>query len=89
VVQPWPHRSQTLHLHCYRLGLPPLAPIDLRHTCATWMVRRLGITPAVCAWFGHSSPSMMARTYAHALAPGLDEVAEELDAFAAGELVAA
>jgi integrase len=90
VVQPWPHRSQTLHMHCYRLGLPPLAPIDLRHTCATWMVRRLGITPAVCAWFGHSSPSMMARTYAHALTAGLDEVAEELDAFAAGgELVAA
>jgi len=57
--------------------------IDLRHTCATWMVRRLGITPAVCAWFGHGSPAMMARTYAHALPAQLGECTRELDSVCA------
>ena len=79
LVRPWPSRKHTLPLVCYRLGLPPMNAIDLRHTCATWMVRRLGITPAVCAWFGHSSPAMMARTYAHALPAQLGECARELD----------
>lgn len=79
VVRPWPSRKHTLPLLCFKLGLPPLNAIDLRHTCATWMVRRVGITPAVCAWFGHGSPAMMARTYAHALPAGLTECTAELD----------
>jgi hypothetical protein len=52
-------------------------------TLFSWAVRRLGITPGVVAWAGHSSPAMMARSYAHALPPGLTEVTAELDAFAA------
>lgn len=79
LVRPWPSRKHTLPLVCYRLGLPPMNAIDLRHTCATWMVRRLGITPSVCAWFGHGSPAMMARTYAHALPAQLADCAAELD----------
>lgn len=79
IVAPWPSRKHTLPLVCFRLGLPPVNAIDLRHTCATWMVRRLGITPSVCAWFGHSSPAMMARTYAHALPLSLRECTAELD----------
>jgi integrase len=79
LVTPWPSRKHTLPLVCFRLGLPPVNAIDLRHTCATWMVRKVGITPSVCAWFGHTSPAMMARTYAHALAPQLGECAAELD----------
>lgn len=83
IVLPWPSRKHTLPLTCYRLGLPPLAAIDLRHTLFTWAVRKLGITPAVMAWAGHSSPAMMARAYAHALPVSLTEVAAELDSFAA------
>jgi len=48
VVRPWPSRNHTLPLLCFKLGLPPMNAIDLRHTCATWMVRRSGITPATC-----------------------------------------
>ena len=82
VVRPWPSRKSTLILTCYRLGLPPCNAIDLRHTLFSWAVRRLGITPGVVAWAGHSSPAMMARTYAHVLPAGLTEVTDELDAFA-------
>lgn len=82
IVRPWPSRKHTLPLVCYRLGLPPINAIDLRHTCASWMVRRLGITPAAVAWMGHSSPTMMARTYARALPAGLTEVSSELESMA-------
>ncbi len=82
IVQPWPSRKSTLPLTCYRLGLQPINAIDLRHTLFTWAIQRCGITPGIVAWAGHSSPAMMARTYAHALAPSLAEVTDELDAFA-------
>lgn len=82
IVRRWPSRKNTLPATCYRLGLPPLNAIDLRHTLFTWAVRKLGITPAVTAWAGHSSPAMMARAYAHALPVSLTEVAAELDSFA-------
>lgn len=82
IVRPWPSRSTTLMRACLRVGLQPLNAIDFRHTCFSWAVRRLGITPAVVSWAGHSSPAMMARTYAHALPAGLAEVACELDSVA-------
>jgi integrase len=82
LVLPWPSRKHTLPLVCYRLGLPPVNAIDLRRTLATWMVAKLGITAAVCAWFGHSSPAMMARTYARHLPPQLAECTAHLDSFA-------
>lgn len=89
IVRPWSSRSTTLLRHCVRLGLQPLNAIDLRHTLFTWAIQRLGITPGVVAWAGHSSPAMMARAYGHALPPGLIEVTDELDAFAADERRAA
>jgi integrase len=79
IVQPWPSRKTTLPLHCRKLGLPELNAIDLRHTALSWAARRRGITPALCKFAGHSSPAMMARTYAHALPPELDEVTTELE----------
>jgi integrase len=85
VVLPWPSRGHTLLRACVRAGVPPVCALDLRRTCATWMVRRLGITPSVCAWFGHSSPTMMARTYARELPPQLGECAEQLNSIAAPE----
>jgi uncharacterized protein YmfQ (DUF2313 family) len=50
------------------------AAIDLRHTLISWMVRRVGITPAVLAYAGHSSYQMASRVYAHAMQPQLHEV---------------
>lgn len=84
IVLPWPSRKHTLPMACYRLGLPPLNAIDLRHTGITWAVRRLGITPAVLAYAGHGSAAMASRTYAHALPASLTEVTAELDLMAAG-----
>jgi integrase len=82
IVRPWPSRKTTLPRHCRKLGLPELNAIDLRHTCLSWIVRRLGITPAACRFAGHSSPEMMARAYAHALPAQLGEVVAELDSIA-------
>jgi len=55
----------------------------LRHTGLSWAARRRGITPALCRFAGHSSPAMMARTYAHALPPQLEEVTADLESMAA------
>ena len=85
IVRPWPSRKTTLPLHCRRLGLPELNAIDLRHTGLSWAARRLGITPALCQFAGHSSPAMMARTYAHALPPQLEEVTAELESMATND----
>lgn len=82
IVRPWPSRKTTLPLHCRRLGLPELNAIDLRHTGLSWAARRRGITPALCQFAGHSSPAMMARTYAHALPPQLEEVTADLESIA-------
>ena len=82
IVRPWPSRKQTLPATCRRLGLPPLNATALRHTCLSWIVRRLGITPAACAFAGHSSPEQMARRYAHALPPQANEVIAALDSMA-------
>jgi integrase len=79
IVRPWPSRKTTLPAHCRRVGLPVLNATALRHTNLTWVVRRLGITPAACAWAGHSSPEQMARRYAHALPPQIREVTEALN----------
>lgn len=79
IVQPWPSRKTTLPLHCRRLGLPEMNAIDLRHTALSWAARRLGITPALLKFAGHSSPAMMARTYAHALPAQLEDVTAELE----------
>jgi integrase len=82
LVRPWPSRKTTLPRHCRRCGLPELNATALRHTCLSWIVRRLGITPAACRFAGHTSPAMMARTYAHALPAQLEEVTEALESMA-------
>lgn len=79
LVRPWSSRKTTLPAHCLRLGLPYLNATALRHTCLSWIVRKTGITPAACRFAGHSSPAMMARTYAHHLPPQLEEVTEALE----------
>jgi integrase len=82
IVLPWPSRHTTLGRHCRKLGLPELNAIDLRHTGLSWAARIRGITPALCKFAGHSSPAMMARTYAHALPAQLEEVTADLESIA-------
>lgn len=82
IVRPWPSRNTTLPRHCRKLGLVELNAIDLRHTGLSWAARIRGITPALCKFAGHSSPAMMARTYAHALPPQLEEVTADLESMA-------
>jgi integrase len=82
LVRPWPSRNHTLPRHCRKLGLPEVNAIDLRHTGLTWAARRTGITPALCRFAGHRNPLTMARTYAHALPPQLEEVTAALESMA-------
>lgn len=79
IVQRWPSRKTTLPRHCRRLGLPEVNATGLRHTGASWIVRRMGITPAVCRYLGHTSPVMAARVYAHALPAQLGDVVEAME----------
>jgi integrase len=83
IVRPWPSRKTTLPNACRRAGTPIVNATALRHTCLSWVVRRIGITPAACAFAGHSSPEMMARKYAHHLPPQALEVIEALNSMAA------
>jgi integrase len=77
----WSHsaRWRTLAAASRRAGLERLNPTALRHTCGTWLVRRVGITPASARWMGHRSTTMMERVYAHALPLQLLELTAELD----------
>lgn len=75
-------RSKCLGPLSKRLGLPHLNATALRHTCGTWIVRRVGITKAAMEWLGHSSPKMLATVYAHALPPQLAEITAELNSIA-------
>lgn len=82
IVSPWPSRGHTLADHARRLGLLVRNAIDLRHTAASWMVRKKGITPALLAFLGHGSPTMAARHYAHALPLQLEEAIRDLESIA-------
>jgi len=82
IVRPWPSRKTTLPNACRRAGAPIVNATALRHTCLSWVVRHIGITPAACAFAGHASPEQMARRYAHALPPQANEVIEALNSMA-------
>jgi len=82
IVQPWPSRGHTLADHARRLGLLVRNAIDLRHTAISWMVRRQGISAAVLAFAGHSSPAMAAKVYAHAMPVQLEEAIRDLESIA-------
>jgi integrase len=50
---------------CRKLGIPRVAPIDLRRTCATWWIEKGGPKDALRQWLGHSANSeMVDRHYA-------------------------
>lgn len=81
IVPPWDkdNRGDMLRRRRARLGLMKITATACRHTFATWVANRLrAITPGLVEALGHSSPRMAEQTYAHALPPGLAEVAEAL-----------
>lgn len=52
---------------------------DLRHTCASWLIKQ-GFTPTqVAAYLGHSSPLQTMQTYAHFFADDMADMGEALD----------
>jgi integrase len=53
---------------------------DLRHTCASLMVRRGANVKAVQQQLGHSTPMVTLGTYTHLFPDDLDQVMEALDA---------
>jgi integrase len=79
LVLPWPSRGNTLPRVCRRLGLVPLSLLSCRHTFASWLVRRKGITPAAQRLMGHRSTAMLSRVYAHAMPLQFAEAIDELD----------
>jgi integrase len=44
---------------CRKLGIAHVAPIDLRRTCATWILEKGGPKDAIRRWLGHSQTSAM------------------------------
>jgi integrase len=62
-------------------GLPEaLRPYDLRHTCASLLIREGASIKAVQAQLGHSTPTMTLNTYAHLFPDELPALAERLEA---------
>jgi integrase len=81
-VQPWRSRGHTLARHCRKLGLLPRNAIDLRHTAASWIAAREGISVGLTTFLGHSSPMIAARVYAGVLPPQLRETIASLESIA-------
>jgi integrase len=80
-LRPWLHgtRGHQLRAAARRAGVDAENATALRHTCGTWLVRRLGVSVGAAKWLGHKSTSMLERVYAHALPPQLEELSRELD----------
>jgi len=62
-------------------GLPEtVRPLDLRHTCASLLIRRGASIKAVQQQLGHSTPIVTLNVYAHLFNDDLDRLYEGLDA---------
>ncbi|MBV9837877.1 MAG: tyrosine-type recombinase/integrase [Solirubrobacterales bacterium] len=86
LVTPWVWRGKELRSACARAGISPtLCATSFRHTCATWLIRRVGITKAVMEWLGHSSFAMISRVYGHALPGEMREASAALEDMARAE----
>jgi integrase len=55
----WHAARRTLRKACFKLGIPPVAPIDLRRTCATWWIDAGGPKDGLKKYLGHSASSAM------------------------------
>jgi len=56
-----------------------LVPHELRHTCASWLIRQ-GFSPVqVAAYLGHASPAVTMKTYAHLFADDMQDLGEAMD----------
>lgn len=56
-----------------------VVPHDLRHTCASWLIRQGFNAVQVAAYLGHSSPQVTMKTYAHLFADDMTDLGEAMD----------
>lgn len=61
-------------------GIPEARPHDLRHTCASLLIRRGASVRAVAEQLGHSSPVVTLSIYAHVFEGDLDRLFDGFDA---------
>lgn len=62
-----------------RAGLPDVKPHDLRHSCASFLIRRGASVRAVAEQLGHSTPMVTLNTYAHVFEGDLDRLYDGVD----------
>jgi len=65
-------------------GLAGITPHSLRHgAVARWIAAGQVDPYALARWLGHSSPTLVYRTYAHLLPQGADAITQRMEAEAA------
>ena len=74
--------SHRVHGLLTPIGLPTFRPHDLRHGCATLMLRQGRSILEVAKNLGHADPSMVMRVYGHVANDSLRDAMASLDTFA-------
>ena len=63
LLRPWVSLRRDLHAACARAGVAPFGPNELRHSYATWLVKRGAPFHAVAKVLGHGTTLMLERVY--------------------------
>jgi integrase len=74
--------SRRIHALLTPIGLPAFRCHDLRHGCATLLLRQGRSPLEVAKLLGHSDPTMVMRVYGHVAADSLRDAMTSLDGFA-------
>jgi integrase len=73
-------RAGVFHPACTKAGVRPLRIHDLRHTCASLLIKGGANPKMVQQWMGHQDVRMTLNTYTHLYASDLAMLAQQLDA---------
>jgi integrase len=71
IVGRWHNVRTGLRRACRKLGIPSVAPIDLRRTCATWWIEKGGPKDALRRWLGHAQNSAMVDRHYSQITPDM------------------
>jgi integrase len=79
-INPSHYNSEHLKPALARAGIGRnVRPHDLRHTCASWLIR-MGFGPVhVAAYLGHANPTTTMRVYSHLFADDFSDMGDALD----------
>jgi integrase len=69
IVGRWHAAGRTLRKACFKLGIEPVAPIDLRRTCATWWIDAGGPKEGLRLFLGHAANSSMVERHYSKVTP--------------------